>query len=38
MGTLPYYAMGVIGLMAAIYWVTKRRQKATAGADEKKEG
>jgi formate dehydrogenase iron-sulfur subunit len=38
MGTLPYYAMGVIGLMAAIYWVTKRRQKATAGAGEKKEG
>jgi formate dehydrogenase iron-sulfur subunit len=38
MGTLPYYAIGVIGLMAAIYWVTKRRQKATAGAVEKKEG
>jgi formate dehydrogenase iron-sulfur subunit len=38
MGTLPYYAIGVIGLMAAIYWVTKRRQKATAGAGEKKEG
>jgi formate dehydrogenase iron-sulfur subunit len=38
MGTLPYYALGVIGLMAAIYWVTKRRQKATAGASEKKEG
>jgi len=38
MGTLPYYAIGVIGLMAAIYWVTKRRQKAAAGAGEKKEG
>ena len=38
MGTLPYYAMGVIGLMGAIYWVTKRRQKLAAGANEKKEG
>jgi formate dehydrogenase iron-sulfur subunit len=38
MGTLPYYAIGVVGLMAAIYWVTKRRQKVAAGAGEKKEG
>jgi formate dehydrogenase iron-sulfur subunit len=38
MGTLPYYAMGVIGLMAGIYWVTKRRQKVAAGEHEKKEG
>ena len=38
MGTLPYYALGVIGLMGAIYWVTKRRQKVAAGAGEKKEG
>jgi formate dehydrogenase iron-sulfur subunit len=37
MGTLPYYAIGVIGLMGAIYWVTKRRQKLAAGG-EKKEG
>jgi formate dehydrogenase iron-sulfur subunit len=38
MGTLPYYALGVIGLMAGIYWVTKRRQKVAAGDHEKKEG
>ncbi len=38
MGTLPYYALGVVGLMAALYWVTKRREKVAAGAHEKKEG
>ncbi len=38
MGTLPYYAIGMVGLMAAIYWVTKRRQKVAAGEHEKKEG
>ncbi len=38
MGTLPYYAVGVTGLMAAVYWVTKRKQKIAAGAGEKKEG
>jgi formate dehydrogenase iron-sulfur subunit len=38
MSTLPYYALGVIGLAAGIYWVTKRRQKVAAGAHEKKEG
>jgi formate dehydrogenase iron-sulfur subunit len=38
MGTLPYYAVGVIGLMGAVYWVTKRKQKIAAGAHGKKEG
>ncbi len=38
MGTLPYYAVGVIGLMGAVYWVTKRKQKIAAGAHDKKEG
>ena len=38
MGTLPYYAAGVIGLMAAVYWVTKRKQKIAAGSHDKKEG
>ena len=38
MGTLPYYALGVVGLMSALYWVTKRREKVAAGAHEKKEG
>ncbi len=38
MGTLPYYAAGVIGLMGAVYWVTKRKQKIAAGAHDKKEG
>ena len=38
MGTLPYYAVGVTGLMAAVYWVTKRKQKIAAGAHDKKEG
>ena len=38
MGTLPYYAVGVIGLMTAIYWVTKRKQKIAAGSHDKKEG
>jgi formate dehydrogenase iron-sulfur subunit len=38
MGTLPYYAVGVIGLMGAVYWVTKRKQKIAAGARDKKEG
>ena len=38
MGTLPYYALGVIGLMGSIYWVTKRKQKIAAQIREKKEG
>jgi formate dehydrogenase iron-sulfur subunit len=38
MGTLPYYAVGVVGLMGAVYWVTKRKQKIAAGAHDKKEG
>ena len=38
MGTLPYYAAGVVGLMAAVYWVTKRKQKIAAGSHDKKEG
>jgi formate dehydrogenase iron-sulfur subunit len=38
MGTLPYYAAGVIVLMAGAYWYTKRRQKIAAGSQEKKEG
>ena len=27
MGTLPYYAGGVVVIMAGLYWYTKRRQK-----------
>ena len=38
MGALPYYAAGVIVLMAGAYWYTKRRQKIAAGEHEKKEG
>ncbi len=38
MGTLPFYAVGVTGLMAAIYWVTKRKQKIAAGSHDGKEG
>ena len=39
MGTLPYYAGGVILVMAGAYWYTKRRQKLAATKQEdKKEG
>ena len=39
MGTLPFYAGGVIIFMAGAYWYTKRRQKlAATKQEEKKEG
>ena len=36
MGTLPYYVPGMVGLMAAIYFVTKRRQRILAARQEEK--
>jgi formate dehydrogenase iron-sulfur subunit len=38
MGTLPYYATGMLILMASIYFVTKRKQKIAAGKHEEKRG
>lgn len=38
MVTLPYYALGVTGLMAVIYFVTKRREKLAAKKESKGEG
>jgi len=36
MGLLPYYATGMLALMAGIYFITKRKQKIAAGKHEEK--
>jgi hypothetical protein len=33
MRTLPYYAGGVVVLMAGFYWLTKRKQKLSQAGD-----
>jgi formate dehydrogenase iron-sulfur subunit len=38
MGLLPYYATGMLALMAGIYFITKRKQKIAAGKHEEKKG
>jgi formate dehydrogenase iron-sulfur subunit len=38
MSTLPYYATGMLVLMASIYFITKRKQKIAAGKHEEKKG
>jgi len=38
MSTLPYYATGMLVLMASIFFITKRKQKIAAGKHEEKKG
>ncbi len=38
MTTLPYYATGMLVLMASIYFITKRKQKIAAGKHAEKKG
>jgi len=38
MSLLPYYATGMLALMAGIYFITKRKQKIAAGKHEEKKG